>query len=92
MLIRQITGRSPKDKFIMDNTSRDTVWWSTQGVNDIPETRIMGLSERNCVSTYPTKSFMWLTYCSANRKRLKVRFVMEVAWQAHFVKHVYTPN
>jgi phosphoenolpyruvate carboxykinase (ATP) len=88
------TGRSPKDKYIVrDDVSRDTVWWSDQGKNDnkpmSPETwaHLKGL-----VTTQLTgkRLFVVDTYCGANNDtRLKVRFITEVAWQAHFVKNMF---
>jgi phosphoenolpyruvate carboxykinase (ATP) len=88
------TGRSPKDKYIvMDDVSRDTVWWSTQGKNDNKP-----LSEenwghlKNIVTTQLSgqRLFVVDTYCGANKDtRLAVRFIVEVAWQAHFVKNMF---
>jgi len=88
------TGRSPKDKYIvMDDVSRDTVWWSTQGRNDNKP-----LSEENWghLKNIVTKQlsgqrlFVVDTYCGANKDtRLAVRFIVEVAWQAHFVKNMF---
>ena len=88
------TGRSPKDKYIvMNDVSRDTVWWSTQGKNDNKP-----LSEENWghLKNIVTKQlsgqrlFVVDTYCGANKDtRLAVRFIVEVAWQAHFVKNMF---
>jgi len=88
------TGRSPKDKYIvMDDVSRDTVWWSTQGKNDNKP-----LSEENWgnLKNIVTKQlsgqrlFVVDTFCGANKdSRLAVRFIVEVAWQAHFVKNMF---
>jgi len=90
----KFTGRSPKDKFIvMDNTSRDTVWWSTQGVNDNRPLKpelwdyLKGIVAKHLSGK---KLYVVDAYCGANPEtRLKVRFVMEVAWQAHFVKNMF---
>jgi len=88
------TGRSPKDKYIvMDDVSRDTVWWSTQGKNDNKP-----LSEENWGSLKKVvteqlsgqRLFVVDTFCGANKNsRLAVRFIVEVAWQAHFVKNMF---
>lgn len=88
------TGRSPKDKYIvMDDVSRDTVWWSTQGKNDNrplePEKwdYLKGLASNRLSGK---KLYVVDAYAGANPDtRLKVRFVMEVAWQAHFVKNMF---
>ncbi len=88
------TGRSPKDKYIVrDDTTRDTVWWSDQGKNDnkaiTPET----WNELKALVTQQLSEkrlFVVDTYCGANPDtRLAVRFITEVAWQAHFVKNMF---
>ncbi len=88
------TGRSPKDKyFVKDDISRDTVWWADQGKNDnkaISEEVWADL--KNLVTTQLSgkRLFVVDTFCGANEDtRLKVRFITEVAWQAHFVKNMF---
>ena len=89
------TGRSPKDKFIvLDDVSREHVWWnSPEAPNDnkpiSPEnwTILKGLVAKQLSGR---RLFVVDTFCGANENsRLKVRFVMEVAWQAHFVKNMF---
>ncbi|ACY86108.1 phosphoenolpyruvate carboxykinase (ATP) [Edwardsiella piscicida] len=90
------TGRSPKDKYLVrDDTTRDTVWWSDQGKgkNDnhplSPEVwqHLKGLVTRQLSNK---RLFVVDAYCGANPdSRLKVRFITEVAWQAHFVKNMF---
>jgi phosphoenolpyruvate carboxykinase (ATP) len=89
------TGRSPKDKYIvMDDTTRDTLWWAREGQkndnkpispevwSDLKEVVTDHLSGR--------RLFVVDGFCGANENtRLKVRFIMEVAWQAHFVKNMF---
>jgi phosphoenolpyruvate carboxykinase (ATP) len=89
------TGRSPKDKFIvMDENSKDTVWWTTDEYkNDnhpaSPETwkavkdiAIKELSNK--------RLFVVDAFCGANKDtRMAVRFIVEVAWQAHFIKNMF---
>ncbi len=89
------TGRSPKDKFIVkDATSADKVWWtSDEYKNDnkpasqeawdaIKEIAKKELSNK--------KLYVVDAFCGANEgSRMKVRFIMEVAWQAHFVKNMF---
>jgi len=88
------TGRSPKDKYIVrDDVSRDTVWWSDQGKNDnnpmTPETWA-DLKGQVADQLSHKRLFVIDTICGANEDtRLKVRFVTEVAWQAHFVKNMF---
>ena len=89
------TGRSPKDKFIvMDENSKDTVWWTTpeypndnhvatqeawEAVKDIAKKELSG-----------KKLFVVDAFCGANEDtRMAVRFIMEVAWQAHFIKNMF---
>jgi phosphoenolpyruvate carboxykinase (ATP) len=88
------TGRSPKDKYIvLDNTTRDTIWWSDQGKNDnkamTPQTwaHLLGLVTNQLSGK---RLFVIDAFCGANQDtRLSVRFVTEVAWQAHFVKNMF---
>ena len=88
------TGRSPKDKYIVrDDVTRDTVWWSDQGKNDNKAMSQETWSElKGLVTTQLSgkRLFVVDTYCGAdNDTRLKVRFITEVAWQAHFVKNMF---
>ena len=88
------TGRSPKDKYIvMDDVSRDTVWWSTQGKNDnkpLEKETWDELKELVTDRLSGQRLFVVDTYCGANKDtRLSVRFIVEVAWQAHFVKNMF---
>ena len=89
------TGRSPKDKFfVMDETSKDTVWWTSEEYkNDnkpvdakcwkaVKEIAVKELSDK--------KLYVVDAFCGANaNSRLKLRFIMEVAWQAHVVKNMF---
>ena len=88
------TGRSPKDKYLVrDDTTRDTVWWADQGDNDNkPITPEVWQSLKQLVTKQLSgkRLFVVDTYCGANPdSRLKVRFVTEVAWQAHFVTNMF---
>jgi phosphoenolpyruvate carboxykinase (ATP) len=88
------TGRSPKDKYIVrDDTTRDTVWWSDQGKNDNkPMTGETWNHLKGLVTSQLSgkRLFVVDTFCGANEDtRLKVRFITEVAWQAHFVKNMF---
>ncbi|MDX1266460.1 MAG: phosphoenolpyruvate carboxykinase (ATP), partial [Oceanisphaera sp.] len=88
------TGRSPKDKYIVrDDVTRDTVWWADQGKNDNkPMSQETWTELKALVTTQLSgkRLFVVDTYCGANPDtRLAVRFVTEVAWQAHFVKNMF---
>ncbi len=89
------TGRSPKDKFIVkDDTTKDTIWWTTPGSpNDNKPTTPEVWNELKELTTNQLSGkrlFVVDTFCGANENsRLKVRFIMEVAWQAHFVKNMF---
>ncbi len=89
------TGRSPKDKFIvMDENSKDTVWWTSdeykndnkpasqeawKAVKEIAKKELSG-----------KRLFVVDGFCGANKStRLAVRFIVEVAWQAHFVTNMF---
>ena len=89
------TGRSPKDKFlVMDETSKDTVWWtSDEYKNDnkpVTEATWKALKELAAKELSNKKLYVVDGYCGANKATcLKVRFIMEVAWQAHFVTNMF---
>lgn len=88
------TGRSPKDKYIVrDDITRDTVWWSDQGKNDNkPITQAVWSDLKGQVTRQLSgkRLFVVDTFCGANADtRLAVRFITEVAWQAHFVKNMF---
>ena len=89
------TGRSPKDKFfVMDEVSKDTVWWtSDEYKNDnkpVTEATWAVLKDLAVKELSGKKLYVMDTFCGANENsRLKVRFIMEVAWQAHFVKNMF---
>ena len=88
------TGRSPKDKYIVrDDTTRDTVWWADQGKNDNkPISPEIWADLKGLVSEQLSgkRLFVVDTFCGANEdSRLAVRFITEVAWQAHFVKNMF---
>ena len=91
----EFTGRSPKDKFIVkDDLTRDTIWWNSPGSpNDNKPTTPEVWKELKELTTKQLsgkKLYVVDTFCGANENsRLKVRFIMEVAWQAHFVKNMF---
>ena len=89
------TGRSPKDKYIvMDENSKNTVWWtSDEYQNDnhpISEdvwAELKALAQKQLSGK---KLYVVDAFCGANKDtRMAVRFVMEVAWQAHFVTNMF---
>ncbi len=90
----KFTGRSPNDKYIVcDDITRDTFWWSNQGNNDNKPLdqenwkRLKNLVGRQLSSK---RLFIIDGFCGANpNTRLAVRFIVEVAWQAHFVKNMF---
>ena len=89
------TGRSPKDKFIvMDEKSKDTVWWTSEEYkndnhpatqeawNSVKELAVKELSNK--------KLYVVDAFCGANKDtRMAIRFIVEVAWQAHFVTNMF---
>jgi len=88
------TGRSPKDKYIVyDEVSKDTVWWSTKGKNDnrpLEPEKWVKLKDIAANQLSGSKLYIMDAYAGANPDtRLNVRFVVEVAWQAHFVKNMF---
>ncbi|MDK1703494.1 phosphoenolpyruvate carboxykinase (ATP) [Serratia rubidaea] len=92
----EFTGRSPKDKYIVrDDVTRDTVWWSDSGTgkNDnqpMSPAVWQQLKTRVGDQLSGKRLFVIDAFCGANADtRLKVRFITEVAWQAHFVKNMF---
>lgn len=89
------TGRSPKDKFIVkDDTTKDTIWWTTpESPNDNKPTTPEVWADLKAIVTKQLSGkrlFVMDTFLGANEdSRLKVRFITEVAWQAHFVKNMF---
>ena len=89
------TGRSPKDKFIVfDETSKDTVWWTSEEYKN--DNKPLSTESWNVLKEIAQKElsgkrlFVVDAFCGANPStRLKVRFIMEVAWQAHFVTNMF---
>jgi phosphoenolpyruvate carboxykinase (ATP) len=91
----EFTGRSPKDKYIVkDSVTENTIWWNSEkAVNDnkpISQTTWNSLKETTVQQLSEKRLFVVDAFCGANENsRLKVRFIMEVAWQAHFVKNMF---
>ena len=89
------TGRSPKDKFIvLDENSKDTVWWtSDEYKNDnkkCSEESWAKLKEIAQKELSNKKLYVVDCFCGANKDtRMAVRFIMEVAWQAHFIRNMF---
>lgn len=89
------TGRSPKDKFfVMDDVSRETIWWTTDEYkNDNKPITLSTWQELKKITTKQLsgkKLYVVDTFCGTNENsRQKFRFIMEVAWQAHFVKNMF---
>ena len=89
------TGRSPKDKFIVDDeNSHDTVWWtSDEYKNDNkPVTKETWAAVKEIAKKELSNKKLYVVdgFCGANKDtRMAVRFIVEVAWQAHFVKNMF---
>ena len=89
------TGRSPKDKFfVMDETSKDTIWWTSEEYknDNKPVTKETWAELKKIAQDELSNKRLYVvdTFCGANENtRIKVRFIMEVAWQAHFVKNMF---
>lgn len=90
------TGRSPKDKYIVvDDKTRDTVWWKSDKATVSNNKRITNEIWNHCKNLASNqlsgkRLFVVDCFCGANKStRLSVRFIMEVAWQAHFVKNMF---
>ena len=91
----EYTGRSPKDKYLVkDETTENTVWWTSEEYkndNKPIDTKVWNELKQKAVKELSDKTLYVVDcYCGANPStRLKVRFIMEVAWQAHFVTNMF---
>ena len=89
------TGRSPKDKFIvMDENSKDTVWWTTPEYpndNHVASKETWAACKDIAIKELSNKKlYVADAFCGANKDtRMAVRFIVEVAWQAHFIKNMF---
>ena len=89
------TGRSPKDKFIVeDENSKDTIWWtSDEYKNDYHRASLHAWNECKKIATKELSNkrlFVVDGFAGANKDtRMAVRFIVEVAWQAHFIKNMF---
>jgi len=90
------TGRSPKDKYVvLDDLTRDTVWWKSD-ISKVSDNKPISQEIWNHCRNISAKQlsgkklFVIDCFCGANENtRLNVRFILEVAWQAHFVKNMF---
>ena len=89
------TGRSPKDKFIvMDENSKDTVWWTSdefKNDNKPASQEAWDACKKLAIQELSNKKlYVMDVFCGTNKDtRMAIRFIMEVAWQAHFVKNMF---
>ena len=89
------TGRSPKDKFIvMDENSKDTVWWTSEEYknDNKPASQEAWAAVKQLAQKELSNKRLFVVdgFCGANKEtRMAVRFIMEVAWQAHLVKNMF---
>ena len=89
------TGRSPKDKFIVeDENSKNTVWWTSDEYKN--DNHRMSQETWAAVKDIAKKElsnkrlFVVDAFCGANKNtRMAIRFIVEVAWQAHFVTNMF---
>ncbi len=89
------TGRSPKDKYIvMDENSKDTVWWTSDEYKN--DNHPMSVDTWNVLKKIAQdelsdkKLYVVDAFCGANKDtRMAIRFIVEVAWQAHFVENMF---
>ena len=89
------TGRSPKDKYIvMDENSKNTVWWTSEEYknDNHPMTEAVWAKVKELAVKELCNKELYVVdaFCGANKDtRMAVRFIMEVAWQAHFVRNMF---
>jgi phosphoenolpyruvate carboxykinase (ATP) len=91
----KFTGRSPKDKYIVkDETTKNTIWWNSEKApndNNPLSTEVWNEKKSLVLEELSNKDLYIVdAFCGANEdSRLKVRFIVEVPWQAHFVKNMF---
>ena len=91
----EFTGRSPKDKYIvMDENSKNTVWWTTDAYknDNHPMSEEVWAKVKDIARNELSNKQLYVVdgFCGANKDtRMAVRFIMEVAWQAHFVTNMF---
>ena len=89
------TGRSPKDKYIvMDENSKDTVWWTSDDYknDNHPMSEEVWAKVKDLAKKELSNKDLYVVdaFCGANKdSRMAVRFIVEVAWQAHFVENMF---
>ena len=89
------TGRSPKDKYIvMDAKSKDTVWWTSDAYknDNHPMSEEVWAKVKDIAKKELCNKNLYVVdaFCGANKdSRMAVRFIVEVAWQAHFVTNMF---
>ncbi len=89
------TGRSPKDKFlVVDENSKDTVWWTSKEYpnDNHPTTKETWEAVKKLAQEELSNKKLYIVdaFCGANKDtRMAVRFIMEVAWQAHFIRNMF---
>ena len=91
----EYTGRSPKDKyFVHDDTTKDTIWWTSEKYpnDNKPLSQSSWEAVKKIAADELSNKNLYVVdaFCGANENtRLKIRFIVEVAWQAHFVKNMF---
>ncbi len=91
----KFVGRSPKDKYIVDDeTSHDTIWWDSEEFHNdnhrATKAQWAAVKEKAVKELSGKKLYVVDGFAGANKDtRMKVRFIMEVAWQAHFVTNMF---
>ncbi len=89
------TGRSPKDKYIVDDAqSHDKVWWTTEEYknDNHPMSEDVWAKVKDIATKELSGKKLYVVdaFCGANEAtHLAVRFILEVAWQAHFIKNMF---
>lgn len=90
------TGRSPKDKYVvLDDSTKNSIWWKSEKAkvsDNKPITNEIWEHCRNLAARQLSGKRLFVVDCFSganSNSRLAVRFILEVAWQAHFVKNMF---
>ena len=92
----KFTGRSPKDKYIVeDDITKDTIWWASGEASGSDNKRLSQeawkhLEQISAQQLSGKKLYVMDGFCGANQDtRMNIRLITEVAWMAHFFKNMF---
>ncbi len=92
----KFTGRSPNDKYIVeDDITKDTVWWASGEASGSDNKKLsqeawVHLKDISAKQLSDKKLYVMDGFCGTNEDtRMSIRLVTEIAWMAHFFKNMF---